>query len=116
MEAKGAYVLLMDAGDFSQGDPTVSVSEGATAVEMMDLAGYDLAAPGNHEFDYGYPNLAKLADEAKFPLVAANVLYNGKVAFEDHVPSPLPAVLRSAYSAWTRRRLPRRPIPPRSRA
>ena len=34
-EAKGAYVLLMDAGDFSQGDPTVSVSEGATAVEMM---------------------------------------------------------------------------------
>ena len=90
-EAKGAYVLLMDAGDFSQGDPTVSVSEGATAVEMMDLAGYDLAAPGNHEFDYGYPNLAKLADEAKFPLVAANVLYNGKVAFEDHVTFTAPS-------------------------
>ena len=47
-EAQGAYVLLVDAGDFSQGDPTVSVSEGATAVELMDLAGYDVAAPGNH--------------------------------------------------------------------
>ena len=49
-EAKGAYVLLMDAGDFIQGDPTVSVSEGATAVELMNLAGYDLAVPGNHEY------------------------------------------------------------------
>ena len=56
-EAQGAYVLLMDAGDFSQGDPTVSVSEGATAVELMNMAGYDVAAPGNHEFDYGYANL-----------------------------------------------------------
>ena len=81
-EALGAYVLLVDAGDFSQGDPTVSVSEGATAVELMNLAGYDVAAPGNHEFDYGYANLASLADKAEFPIVAANVLYNGKVAFE----------------------------------
>ncbi|WP_287227374.1 5'-nucleotidase C-terminal domain-containing protein [Oscillibacter sp.] len=37
-EARGAYVLLMDAGDFIQGDPTVSTSEGATAVELMNLA------------------------------------------------------------------------------
>lgn len=84
-EALGAYVLLVDAGDFSQGDPTVSVSEGATAVELMNLAGYDVAAPGNHEFDYGYANLASLADKAEFPIVAANVLYNGKVAFEANV-------------------------------
>ena len=41
-EARGAYVLLMDAGDFIQGDPTVSTSEGATAVELMNLAGYDV--------------------------------------------------------------------------
>ena len=84
-EDRGAYVLLLDAGDFIQGDPTVSTSQGATAVELMNLAGYDLAAPGNHEFDYGYENLTKLSKEAKFPIVAANVLYNGKVAFEDNV-------------------------------
>ena len=84
-EDMGAYVLLMDAGDFSQGDPTVSASQGATAVELMNLAGYDVAAPGNHEFDYGYQNLSTLAGEAEFPIVAANVLYNGKTAFEDNV-------------------------------
>ena len=84
-EAKGAYVLLMDAGDFIQGDPTVSVSEGATAVELMNMAGYDLASMGNHEFDYGYENMKTLAAAAEFPIVDANVLYNGKVAFEDNV-------------------------------
>lgn len=80
-EAQGAYVLLVDAGDFIQGDPTVSVSQGATAVELMNLAGYDAAAPGNHEFDYGYANLTSLADKAEFPILAANILYQGKVAF-----------------------------------
>ena len=90
-EEMGAYVLLMDAGDFTQGDPTVSTSEGATAVELMNLADYDVAAPGNHEFDYGYANLKDLADEADFPIVAANVLYGGtsylgKVLPQFHLP------------------------------
>ncbi len=84
-EKMGAYVLLFDAGDYIQGDPTVSLSEGATAVELMNLAGYDAAALGNHEFDYGYENLVKIAKEAKFPILSANTLYNGSVAFEDHV-------------------------------
>ncbi len=80
-EKMGAYVLLVDAGDFIQGEPTVSVSEGATAVELMNMAGYDLAAPGNHEFDYGYENLKALSEQADFPILAANVLYEGKPAF-----------------------------------
>ena len=84
-EAEGAYVLLLDAGDFSQGTVAVSNSKGAAAVELMELAGYDAATTGNHEFDYGYENLVKLAGEADFPIVAANVLYKGKTAFEDSV-------------------------------
>ena len=84
-EARGAYVLLMDAGDSIQGDPTVSTSEGATAVELMNLAGYDVASMGNHEFDYGYQNLKDLEADADFTIVDANVLYNGQVAFEDNV-------------------------------
>ena len=84
-EARGAYVLLMDAGDFIQGDPTVSTSEGATAVELMNLAGYDVVSLGNHEFDYGYQNLKDLEADADFTIVDANVLYNGQVAFEDNV-------------------------------
>ncbi len=83
-EAEGAYVLVMDAGDFSQGETYVSVSEGATAVEMMNLAGYDAAAPGNHEFDYGYENLKTLAEKAQFPILAANITENGAVAFGDN--------------------------------
>ena len=93
-EKLGAYVLLMDAGDFSQGDPTVSISQGATAVELMNMAGYDVATTGNHEFDYGYANLTKLADRAQFPIVAANVLYKGKVAFEDHMTFTSPTGLK----------------------
>ena len=79
----GAYVLLADAGDFIQGDPTVSASQGKTAIELMNLAGYDVAAPGNHEFDYGYPSLKPLAGEADFPILAANVLYNDDAALGD---------------------------------
>ena len=79
-QAAGAYVLLADAGDFIQGDPTVSASQGKTAIELMNLAGYDVAAPGNHEFDYGYPNLKTLAGEADFPILAANVRYDNAAA------------------------------------
>lgn len=82
-QAVGAYVLLADAGDFIQGDPTVSASQGKTAIELMNLAGYDVAAPGNHEFDYGYPNLKTLAGEADFPILAANVRYDNAAALGD---------------------------------
>ena len=82
-QAAGAYVLLADARDFIQGDPTVSASQGKTAIELMNLAGYDVAAPGNHEFDYGYPNLKTLAGEADFPILAANVRYDNAAALGD---------------------------------
>ena len=82
-QAAGAYVLLADAGDFIQGDPTVSASQGKTAIELMNLADYDVAAPGNHEFDYGYPNLKTLAGEADFPILAANVRYDNAAALGD---------------------------------
>lgn len=82
-QAAGAYVLLADAGDFIQGDPTVSASQGKTAIELMNLAGYDVAAPGNHEFDYGYPNLKTLVGEADFPILAANVRYDNAAALGD---------------------------------
>ena len=82
-QAAGAYVLLADAGDFIQGDPTVSASQGKTAIELMNLAGYDVAAPCNHEFDYGYPNLKTLAGEADFPILAANVRYDNAAALGD---------------------------------
>ena len=81
--AEGAYVLVLDAGDFSQGDTSVSLSEGATAIELMNMAGYDAVALGNHEFDYGFEALKKNMESAQFPVLAANVKYNGELAFDD---------------------------------
>ena len=81
--AEGAYVLVLDAGDFSQGDSTVSLSEGATAIELMNMVGYDAVALGNHEFDYGYEVLKQNMASANFPVLAANVKYNGELAFDD---------------------------------
>ena len=63
-EAKGGEVLLFDAGDFIQGTTSVSLSQGATAVELMNLAGYDLVTLGNHEFDYGMDNLKTIFAKA----------------------------------------------------
>ena len=84
-EARGADVLLFDAGDYIQGDPTVSVSKGATAIELMNLAGYDLAGIGNHEFDYGYANLMTILENADFEVVCANAFRNGSAVFDDNV-------------------------------
>lgn len=82
--ASGAYTLLVDAGDYIQGDPTVSASQGKTAIELMNSTGYDAATVGNHEFDYGYTNLKTISAQANFPILAANVQYNGATAFDSH--------------------------------
>ena len=82
--ASGAYTLLVDAGDYIQGDPTVSASQGKTAIELMNSTGYDAATVGNHEFDYGYANLKTISAQANFLILAANVQYNGSTAFDSH--------------------------------
>lgn len=73
-EAKGAKVIIADAGDFSQGTVYVSSSKGADAVNMMNAAGYDIATLGNHEFDYGYAQLTDNLKSAKFDVVCCNIL------------------------------------------
>ena len=82
-EKQGAQVIVADAGDFSQGSSYVSLSEGATAIELMNMVGYDAVALGNHEFDYGFEALKKNMESAQFPVLAANVKYNGELAFDD---------------------------------
>ena len=72
-EAKGAEVILVDAGDFSQGTTYVSSTKGADAVTMMNAAGYDVVTLGNHEFDYGYAHLKENMSKAKFKVVCADV-------------------------------------------
>ena len=76
--AKGASdVIVVDAGDFSQGTPYVSASKGASAVELMNAVGYDVAALGNHEFDYGYAQLSENLGKAEFAVLCCNVFFAG---------------------------------------
>ena len=69
----GAEVILADAGDFSQGTVYVSSSKGASAIDMMNAARYDVATLGNHEFDFGYAQLMENLSKANFPVLCANV-------------------------------------------
>ena len=72
-EAKGAEVILVDAGDYSQGTTYVSTTKGADAVTMMNAAGYDIVTLGNHEFDYGYAQLKDNMTKANFKVLCADV-------------------------------------------
>ena len=72
-EAKGAEVILVDAGDYSQGEVYVSDTKGLDAVEMMNVTGYDVVTLGNHEFDYGYAQLKENMTKAGFKILCANV-------------------------------------------
>ncbi len=67
-------VILADTGDFSQGTTYVSTSKGASAVAMMNAAGYDVVTLGNHEFDFGYATLMNNLSGANFVTTCCNVL------------------------------------------
>ena len=68
----GKKVLLVDAGDHVQGTAYGSMDEGASIIELMNAAGYDVATPGNHEFDYGMDRAKELMRDADFPYLSCN--------------------------------------------
>ena len=70
-------LLLFDSGDFSQGSTYYTLFRGEVEVGLMNMMGYDAATLGNHEFDFGIENLARVAKMAKFPLVCANCDFTG---------------------------------------
>ena len=76
-EAAGAEVIVVDAGDFTQGNPYVSLSKGHSAIELMNAAGYDVVTLGNHEFDFGYAQLMENLKDATFKTICANVYKKG---------------------------------------
>lgn len=80
-QAKGADVILADAGDFIQGSVYVSASQGDSAVKLMNEVGYDIATLGNHEFAYGYSQMMQSLHNAKFQIVCANVFKKGSTIY-----------------------------------
>ena len=74
---KNPDLLLFDSGDFSQGSPYYTMFKGEVEVELMNMMHYDAATIGNHEFDFGLENMARLFRMAKFPIVCANYDFTG---------------------------------------
>lgn len=72
-------MLLFDCGDFSQGTPYYNMYKGEIEVLLMNEMRYDAATIGNHEFDFGLENMARLFELAKFPIVCANYDFKGTV-------------------------------------
>ena len=86
LEAAGKYVLLVDNGDSIQGDLVGTMSKGSTIIDLMNDLGYDVAIPGNHEFDYGMENFLTLAKEkANFPYISCNFNKDGELIFDPYV-------------------------------
>ncbi len=83
--AKTANVLLVDDGDAIQGEPIGTVTDGEAIIDLMNAVGYDVAIPGNHEFDYGMDNFMRLTEKAEFPYISCNFTKKGELVFPAYV-------------------------------
>jgi len=79
MRKEDKDLLLLDSGDFSQGSPYYTMFKGDVETELMNIMGYDAATIGNHEFDFGLDNMARLFKKVNFPIVCANYDFTGTV-------------------------------------
>jgi 5'-nucleotidase len=77
VRAENENVLLLDAGDFSQGSPYFTIFKGKVEVELLNALKYDAVCPGNHEFDNGKDQLAEILQDAEFDVVCANLNFEG---------------------------------------
>ena len=77
LEQQYDHVLLIDAGDAIQGGPIGAISKGAEVIKMMNRLGYDLAVPGNHEFDFGFDALNDRSEELTCGYTCANFCVTG---------------------------------------
>jgi len=76
---KDPELLLIDSGDFSQGSGYYTLFKGEVEIGLMNLMGYDAATIGNHEFDFGLDNMARIFRQANFPIVCSNYDCTGTV-------------------------------------
>ena len=72
-------LLLFDSGDFSQGSPYYTLYRGDVEIELMNEMQYTASTVGNHEFDFGMENMARLFRKARFPILCSNYDFTGTV-------------------------------------
>lgn len=83
--AQNNHVILVDNGDAIQGEPVGTMTKGSALIDLMNATGYEVAIPGNHEFDYGMDNFLALAEKAEFEYVSANFNKEGEAVFAPYV-------------------------------
>ena len=83
--AQGNVVILVDDGDNIQGEAIGTMTKGEALIDLMNKAGYEVAIPGNHEFDYGMDQFLSLAEKAKFQYISCNFNHEGELVFEPYV-------------------------------
>ena len=85
LEAQGYTTLLVDDGDSIQGEPIGTVSKGEIVIDLMNTLAYDVAIPGNHDFDYGLDTFLALTERAQFPYVSCNFNKGGELVLQPYV-------------------------------
>ena len=85
MKAAGNHVVLVDNGDSIQGEPIGTMTTGEANIQLMNAVGYEIAIPGNHEFDYGMDRFLELTKLANFPYISANFNKEGELVFAPYV-------------------------------
>ena len=83
--AKKNYVLLVDDGDAIQGEPIGTMTKGEAVVDIMNAVGYEVAIPGNHEFDYGMSRFLELTEKANYTYISCNFNKQGELVFAPYV-------------------------------
>ena len=83
--SKDNYVLLVDDGDSIQGEPIGTMTKGEGLIDIMNDVGYDIAIPGNHEFDYGMERFLELTGKANFPYISCNFNKEGELVFQPYI-------------------------------
>ena len=84
-KAQGYNVLLVDDGDAIQGEPIGTMTKGEAIIDLMNAIEYDIAIPGNHEFDYGMETFLALTEKAEFPYISCNFNKEGELIFDPYI-------------------------------
>ena len=84
-EKSGVHTILVDGGDFAQGEAIGTITEGDAIIGLMNELAYDVAIPGNHDYDYGMDQFFTLTGEADFPFISCNFEKEGELVFDPYL-------------------------------
>ena len=104
------HVLLVDDGDSIQGEPIGTMTTGEALIDIMNAVGYDIAIPGNHEFDYSMERFLELTGKANFPYISCNFNKEGELVFQPYIIKEFDGV-KIAFVGMTTPQTPRSSTP-----